>query len=134
MARLTEEVRIGELRVTARELTLQEIDAWLAENDLLRARREAARIRVGDGQEWPADVPQLDIVGMSILPGVALDDVLHTSDLEADAARRMTPSELRRVAAACVRVNRDFFGMRARWLGEAPPEIEPPPSADPSAA
>jgi hypothetical protein len=92
--RLTKEVQIGERRITARELTLAEVRAWLADLSGVAA----------------------DLIGDDLFDGITLGELTRLCDLPAADAESMTPSELQFVVDACREANPHFFGLRARLL------------------
>lgn len=94
--RRTKTLQLGDREVTAQELTVAEIRAWLR-----------------DGEAKDADA-EVDAIGQMLLDAVSFDDLTRMSDASLDDLEAMTQSELEELAAACQELNAAFFGMSRR--------------------
>ncbi|MFV3367562.1 hypothetical protein ACNFH5_05205 [Pseudomonas sp. NY15435] len=90
---LTQTVRLGEVIVQVRELTVGEI------RQMLKSMAEG-----GDG----------DMVDYAVLEEIGLRELLLMTDLEQEIIEGLAPSQLRKVYEACREINKDFFALRAR--------------------
>ncbi|WP_375738075.1 hypothetical protein [Pseudomonas boanensis] len=87
------EIRIGERRVTVRELTVAEVRQWL--NDA------AGKVSV-------------DTVDAMLFEEISLPDLARMTSLDVESMGDWQPSQLREVIAAAKDLNKDFFAMRER--------------------
>lgn len=92
--RTLQEHTVAGVAVTFRELTLDEIRAWLKE----------------------AEIGTLDLVDAALFEEFSPRDLAVMTTLDAAAMGAMTPRELREVYAKAKEVNADFFSMRTRMV------------------
>ncbi|WP_155945679.1 hypothetical protein [Metapseudomonas resinovorans] len=95
MAEITNsrEIRVGERRVTVRELTVAEVRQWL-----------------GDASSRQ----QIDTVDAMLFEDISLPDLARMTSLDVDSMGDWQPSQLREVIAAAKDMNKDFFALRER--------------------
>lgn len=87
------EIKVGERRVTVRELTVAEVRQWLGD--------AGAR-------------PQIDTVDAMLFEEISLPDLARMTSLDVESMGDWQPSQLREVIAAAKDLNKDFFAMRER--------------------
>ena len=90
---LTKTIRLGEISVEVRELTVGEI------RHLLKMMAE------GDSS---------DVISSTLLPEISLTELALMTDLDVDQLDDLAPSQLRKVFEATREVNTDFFVLRER--------------------
>ncbi|OQR35916.1 hypothetical protein BWR15_06200 [Pseudomonas sp. T] len=90
---LSQTVRLGEVIVEVRELTVGEI------RQMLKSMAEST-----DG----------DMVDYAVLEEIGLRELLLMTNLEPEVMEDLSPSQLRLVYEACREINKDFFALRAR--------------------
>lgn len=90
--------------VKVKELTVKEIRAWFA--------REEVRVK----EQMEKGASEFDIVEEMLLRDVGLRDFLELTDLTKEEIDNAKPSELRAVMGKCKAVNDDFFVLRAKLL------------------
>lgn len=86
------EKEIAGIKFGIRELTLDEIRAWMKTM----------------GEE------EVDVVGAALIEGEEISDLLTLTTLTKEDLGGMTPTKLRQVFDLVKKVNADFFGMRQR--------------------
>lgn len=87
MIPLTREIKIGDEVIVVRELTVNEILAWM-----------------GEKQET-----QESAMEALLLKDMSLTDLTRMTDLSRERMGKFTPSQLRRVMEVCKELNPDFF-------------------------
>lgn len=87
------EIKVGERRVTVRELTVAEVRQWL-----------------GDAT---AKLP-VDLVDAILFEEISLPDLARMTSLDVEAMSDWQPSQLREVITAAKEMNKDFFALRER--------------------
>jgi hypothetical protein len=85
-------ITVAGITVTVREITVNDIRAWLIN----------------------AESASNDIVGQLIIDGVSLDEICRCSDLTEKQAGKLTPSELCEITQLCKELNPYFFALRER--------------------
>lgn len=93
MIRSVVEIKVGELAVQVRELTIAEIRAWLA-----------GKAALGD------------LVDSSLFEEFSLSDLAVLTNLQPADIDALTPGQIRVVMAKAQEINQDFFAMRARMV------------------
>ncbi len=92
-------IEIAGFTITIHELTVADIRAAL---------------KMEESDEDSPD--SSDAVDMFLLEDISLPDICRMTDLTPEKIGDMKPSEIRKVADACRKVNSDFFSLRARVL------------------
>jgi len=109
-------------KITVRELSLEEIDDWLAD-----------RIAESEANNSPSAAERAaKSVGVDMLlfpDQVNLDDVARMVDIDQFAFRKLAPSDLQEIIPVAKEVNPVFFDLWARMYAPTP---TPPPSAIPT--
>ncbi|GBL46215.1 hypothetical protein SFMTTN_2028 [Sulfuriferula multivorans] len=90
---MNKRVELDGLIITVHEMTVGEVRAW---------------------QHAVETEGEVDALSHMLMDGLRIPDLYWMSDLTADKAEQLRPSEIRRIEAAARELNPDFFTMLAR--------------------
>ncbi len=110
----TQLVKLGDLAVTVRELTVGEVRDW------------AVRVDAG--------LVPVDAVGSFLLPDCSISDLQEMSDLTAEQADSLTAFELSNLRDVAKALNPHFFSYRAALAGVVQRMRGEPQSSETSSA
>lgn len=121
MDRYTTEKEIAGINYRVRELTLDEIRAWLKQMEQAYGAAPTGRntwlrrllVRFGL-VEKPLPSALRDVADVMLFDGFVMLDLRVLTDLTAEQIGGLTPRQVRSVWGECEKVNEDFFGFRRR--------------------